>query len=633
MIIGLILISSNSEAKEKNTNYILFGGVSMNMNLHSSQFSQFEGMDNCCTEFSGGYGFGPQLSIGAIYLPSTKLFGKDWRFGLSLSYSDFSAKLTEEEFIGYVIYDDKYIDGISEFSLESDISTILISPFLTVFPMEDFPIGVNLGLEAGFYLNTEFSQAERLISPSGATFENYTRIRKEYSGDIPEVNSLFLSALLSVSYEAFAFDNFKLVPHLGLSYGLTDFTSAVNWKGNRLVAGVNLEYRIPAPRPPKPMPAPPPPLPKPEIQELLTVDITMEDLHNTAEKKHYYKNRESIQIPVSITKHIEMLAIKPEIFFSEKSANNTNKGLKNQFDQLYADAYSLISQALTLYMQDNPTEKIKITANYTKEKYLAENKANKLIKDLINSGVKENRISINYNNLSAKKFRYTELEEEANSLQIDFTSRTNVIYVPIDTTETYEIGTRSFHIQAKTNSENIENLSLKSSIGTIDKNGVLVLDSSIFTSLLNKRVISFTIEAEAVDFSQQTARDIKSFEIIKDFSIEEIIKTTTISQNQKTPIGFFAFDKSSFDVIDYQIVKQTQNAVKEGKKLILYAYTDNLGTTEYNKELAQRRAKTTIKLLNVNPSEVEIIYSETTPFSNDSPLGRMLNRSVFVEMK
>ncbi len=634
-IIALIaIIGYLTEAKERNTDYIIFGGVSLNLNLHSAKFAKLPGWETCCSEFDGGIGFGPQLTIGGIYPPESKLFGKKWRYGASISYADLSATLKSEEFIGYVIFEDSYTKGRSEFSLEGNISAVIVSPFLTIYPLDNIPMGINLGFESGLYLNSGFSHEERLLSPPGATYENYKTVRWEYSGDIPNVPSLYFSSLIGVNYEAFIFGNFKIIPHISYSHGLTDFTSAVDWSGSRLMAGVNFEYRVPAPAPPAPVPPPPPALPEPEQPEPLVMDLHIESLSDLQKDKKIYNDGDTLQMHAKIILTKELVAVKPEIFLSSNNEDIVAKNNKSDVAQSYADAYSKLPQAIAETIRNSPESKIILTANYTNTQKEAETKVNSFIEELSVLGVDKTNIIVNYNDLSDKKYRYPELEEEANNVKLSIDAKDDLIYLPHITNEFVDIETRTIKLVPTINREEIREINYSSSIDDINKiNEFGVLELNVLNCLqLFENDMNITLSAEVIDNNNLRVKKSINLKITKNLKVTEELNSTIVTF-KKAALGFFAFDRYSFEIIDNKVLEDAREQIKMGKKLILYAYTDNLGTAIYNDNLATKRAQTALELLNIEPDKVEVRYPETPPFNNNTPLGRKLNRSVFIELR
>ena len=631
LILGLFLIlSQNSDGRDRYTNYVLFGGAAVNLNIHTSDFSSFPACPSCAEEFNGGYGIAPQFTFGGMYLPESKLFGREWRVGMSLNYSNLSATMIREEFIGYVIYDDSYTEGKSEFTLDGDISALLFAPFISIQPAEIIPLRIDLGLEAGFYLNSTFSHKESLLSPEGATYENYKRVRQEFSGEIPDVNSLYLSGRIGLSYEVYSFDDLVLVANLNYAQGFNDFTQAVDWNGSRFFAGANVEYRIPAPSPPAPTPPPPPPLPEPEQPEPLVLDIKLEYSGKNG-RSRIYNEGDTLILPVNVIRENELIALDLRIYITDDMSNISKKGDGKDLYQKYTEAYRRLPNAIAEKIKRSKEDEIIITANFTDERTEVKRKVRELIEELNSMGIDEENIKIQYNDLSRKDYRYTELKEEANNIEVDLRSTEEMLYIERSIDERIEIEERIVKIVPEINKNDIKSIEYFSTLDADDQDGRFELNKNNLGPVIEHgREVTFS--AEVTDISGQNARDsIRVFIAADKDTTEKLYKT--FERPEKAALGYFKFDRSSFDFVDQRVLEHAKEKARQGRKIIIYAYTDNLGSEEYNDDLARKRAKAAIDVLNIDPSQVRVIYPKTPPFNNASPLGRKLNRSVFIEIE
>ncbi|UCD32051.1 MAG: OmpA family protein [Desulfobacterales bacterium] len=124
----------------------------------------------------------------------------------------------------------------------------------------------------------------------------------------------------------------------------------------------------------------------------------------------------------------------------------------------------------------------------------------------------------------------------------------------------------------------------------------------------------FVIEKRAVPF-------VSTFVRIADFKIENIL---------------FDFDKTDIRQDDYQRLNLLGTFLKNNPKTyaVLTGFTDSVGASEYNLELARRRAESVegylISNLGVDVGRIVTQwYGKADPIaSNDSPKGRQLNRRV-----
>lgn len=122
----------------------------------------------------------------------------------------------------------------------------------------------------------------------------------------------------------------------------------------------------------------------------------------------------------------------------------------------------------------------------------------------------------------------------------------------------------------------------------------------------------------------------------EDTSTAPVDTGATDPSAQLQEVVYFEFDSSELD--DAARTKLEENAtwLKEdpARVLTIEGHTDEVGTTDYNLALGERRARTTkeyLVRLGVEPERVSIItYGEERPASEDDSLNR---RSMFIATK
>jgi peptidoglycan-associated lipoprotein len=99
---------------------------------------------------------------------------------------------------------------------------------------------------------------------------------------------------------------------------------------------------------------------------------------------------------------------------------------------------------------------------------------------------------------------------------------------------------------------------------------------------------------------------------------------------------YFEFDKSELDGAAKAKIEENAKWMKEdpNRVLTIEGHTDEVGTTDYNLALGERRARQTkeyLVALGVDANRIQIItYGEERPASNDDALNR---RSMFIATK
>ena len=115
---------------------------------------------------------------------------------------------------------------------------------------------------------------------------------------------------------------------------------------------------------------------------------------------------------------------------------------------------------------------------------------------------------------------------------------------------------------------------------------------------------------------------------------QEDLPDKTIS---KFSLVLFDFDKAEVSAEDCKILDEhVIPAIKFNSTVEIYGYTDRIGNEEYNRKLAQKRAKAVEDYLKakIKPASFKTfaIGENNLIFNNDSPIGRQLSRTVQIRI-
>ena len=214
-----------------------------NSNMHKASFPKLPGIPNCCPNFERGDGSG--FSLGIEYERNIE---NNLKFAIRVGYSSLNAVLTQTE--GTVInIDGEIIDGEFEYILDSELSVITLEPVFTYTPVDG--LGLGAGLSIGPYIGQAFNQKEQITKPDGyGTFldaegnDTYSRVRHEYSGDIPDANAYYVSLLCKISYD-FPLDynrSLFISPEISYYYNITPVIKGLSWNAHTLKFGISVFY-------------------------------------------------------------------------------------------------------------------------------------------------------------------------------------------------------------------------------------------------------------------------------------------------------------------------------------------------------------------------------------------------------
>ncbi|MES2767002.1 MAG: OmpA family protein [Bacteroidota bacterium] len=622
-----------TEAQEK-TPWALTGGAFLNGNLHSAAFENvMPGGDNGGT-FKNGFGLGASAYAGVEFTPlKPTLFGIPYRMAAKLSFNLLSAPLTTDYYFGNVINGNSSIKGNTKQTVEASIGLLALEPGIILSPFENTPVNFTLGAQIGTPIISSYKQSEEWtnVEPAGSVLQtNYGG-----EGDIPNKSSIYAALSIGAQYEAMSFGTFVVLPEIQYNYALTNLSSSLNWKASSVRGGVAIRYAL-LKTPPPVEPPPPPPPPAPKVLAL-SAEVFKDGSPVSAGSV--------IDITVPVNAYITQYALAPIAFFEKNSSTialpKSDNGFKTATQE---EAQTAIANSLKNFLKVNSQSKVTIigSASADEEPAIAQQRAETIARFLKTQGISSDRISLSQE-VSKDNLRYEELREEQRYVRFDFSNNQNVV---LDTVMV--LGNRPFESSNTPKPLQIEFTArpiFTAEAAPYQINGTATSDGVFknlsespetftipvaYTDVVLKPVaVNYTIkDAEgktqnaSVNFSVRPRQEIRRIE-------NEVLKTE--GNFQEYVLGFFKFDEARMYAMNSDALLKAQNALKTGKKIQLIAMTDNLGTPEYNAQLARQRAQTARELFG-KAADVEIIYPETPVFANSTPQGRVLNRSVMVRI-
>lgn len=221
--------------------YLVFS-PGVNMNFHLPDFGQLPGIPSCCPEYNNSVSLTPHVTFSYEWLQSP-LKHIIIEAGLNIASVDFQREeyignvliipspsdspRVEPALVNHVLQTSLYA---ADFILKKPILKLSSTELLA-----------GLGLQ--FFFRTQFEQQEQLIEPTGVTFTNGKRVRNEYSGNISEFSKLQPSIILSIRSHLPAGKQRTLTPFATLQFSPTSLSS-VNWHLFQLYAGVSFRLPL-----------------------------------------------------------------------------------------------------------------------------------------------------------------------------------------------------------------------------------------------------------------------------------------------------------------------------------------------------------------------------------------------------
>ncbi len=168
-------------------------------------------------------------------------------------------------------------------------------------------------------------------------------------------------------------------------------------------------------------------------------------------------------------------------------------------------------------------------------------------------------------------------------------------------------------------------------------------------SVNNQKMIYDKPGKYTVPFNKRIELDTKEFAVISNVNVEreeysdkKIIKIDSLKQEvvdlsleNFEAVLRFNFNNSDLTEENQALLKQLISKLPDGSTILIIGSTDILGTAEHNQQLASDRARKTENFIK-NHAGTRINIQTTTnidKFSDDTPQGRFLNRSIKIRVK
>jgi hypothetical protein len=628
-------LSYGVKADDKLTQFKLLAGGSLNANLYLSDFSRLNDYPMCCTSFDFAVSPSYGAFIGGEYLFEKDFLGVNYSVDLLLSYQNLSADYSIEEKLANIITGNDYVEAYSEHNLDVKIKSFFVEPGLNIYPLNKISLSFRLGMQLGLLNDLTFSHYEKIIKPDWITFkETGTNTRAEFSGDIPNATKIYTAVSLSVAYELIKANNFSISGFLKYNLGLNNIASDLDWKISTFQAGISLGYRIPKPKNIPPMDAPMPQLPEfPKPKEMLV------DLRIKADDK-LISNNDTIKFNVKERKFINKYILLPVVFYK---INTTQMLISDNKSRSEEEAQKNAYLSAIQYLRDNPNVNLTLfsSAISTEPQDTVEKRLNDLKNMILQSGIAQDRVKVNYATVDAGKLTREELFQDNCYIRFGFSDGTEIISYRSDTTQKFIVEPVKIEIET----EVVSDCKIKEFSGNVSAEKKVLhsfpqgkshfMFKADDLKLLGNKL---EFEAKATDIMEMS-KTVKykipySATLITDGVFENVISDfEETNYVRQFTLGYCEFDKAEFSYVNKNAVQQISKAYQNGELVEIIPLYDFLGTEEHNLRLANARASSAIALLGLNKDKVQINIPKDYFFSNENPYGRMMNRAVIVRIK
>jgi outer membrane protein OmpA-like peptidoglycan-associated protein len=636
-VLLLFVVTLTGFSQDKYTAWSVEAGLGLSWNVYYSNFADIPGYESCCTNYSDASGFGPKFFGGIFYNPRQDLFGIDYQAGFRAGYGDISASYAAEDFIGYIITGNEYTKATVEHQLDASVSGITLKPYIRLYPIDGIHLSADLGFEALIPMTNNLAMKEVIVAPPGVTYDNGTTEQNPQSGEITGFAGMLAFITGSLRYDVYKFGDFILSPEIGFSYGLNNFAEGLDWKAYSFNAGLAIAYNIPKAELAPPLPPPMPGMPAAPIPDKTHLAVGLSVGTNGKE----ILNAGMIDITFEVSESRKEYSVLPLVFFADGSPEINYQQPASGINS-YLDAQQNALYVAIQHLKEDSRSKITIlgSSNKSEAAGIGLKRAESLASILKSNGIAGDRISI----------KETAPLEQANPLTADEGRKAEILIDGKSATVKYS------KVESVNSAQDVE-FSISPSVNTNSEE--LILKGEVLYGINEMKLGEFPREASTFVFKASRIQNLHKTSIDKyltfrlkasageikaDTSIRVYLdsrdlirtsKTNEITLNDKNYeqyiLAYFNFDDTRYSLLDSNVIKKINDALVNGQEVTIYPLTDNIGSAEYNKDLAESRAKSVLPSL-ANGEKVKIEYPEDHLFPNDTPWGRILNRTVLVRI-
>ncbi|PKL80638.1 MAG: hypothetical protein CVV25_03815 [Ignavibacteriae bacterium HGW-Ignavibacteriae-4] len=303
-------------------------------------------------------------------------------------------------------------------------------------------------------------------------------------------------------------------------------------------------------------------------------------------------------------------------------------------------------------MTKNPNSKITITGTNNNNGIeqnnitLSEKRANSVRDYLLNEwGIAPDRISTNSRNLPSVPGNPETADGSQENQRAEITSDSYELMKPVFLKDIVKVSNPpTINIKPEVSSSNTKseidyNLEIKQGnniLRTVSNNEIgndgYTWDILEEPQPLFEEPIEITLNAK--DQYGNNAEDIKTTKVQQLTIKKKRYELKDDNRIEKFALIVFDFDKATLSDRHKKVLDDIKTRIDENSQITIEGYTDRIGTADYNKQLAQKRAEEVKKYLNAAESKVTLkaIGQDELLYDNDLPQGRNYSRTVLVKI-
>jgi outer membrane protein OmpA-like peptidoglycan-associated protein len=608
---------------------------------HDADFRTLPGVGCCGPGFESGSGFG----YGAGFLLQTPIIAQ-LALQLRGTYSYIGGELIADEHIGNALQGEDVVDAYSEHRIAPSLGIISVEPTLSFRPFS-VPLAINIGGELGYVATRDYEQDETLTTPSGAMFDNGSRVRNQSSGAIPESSPLYLAAVGGLSYDIMIGRSLVFSPELSYHRQLNDVLEDSTWKAHSIRLGAGLSLRAPSVSSPD----------APTDAGVLAARVSATGVQSDGTETPV------VQMRVEEFMSTALRPLLNYVFFDEGSSEIPSRyrtldrtstrgfaidALHNRNAiETYHDVLNIVGRR----MLDNPKATIRIVGcnDGVVEKgntVLSRTRAEAVRDYLRNSwGIAESRMRVEARNLPEVPSNGADADGIAENRRVEIIADTRAITEPVVTNDTLRISDPP-QLRFRTNVDTDAGVA-QWTLTALQSGRVLrqftgrgevppVIDWSLASDhdAMPRSAHEVEYRLDVVDNDGRTLSTPASAIGVEQLTLQRK-RAERIADREINRYSLILFDFGRADIgpANRAIVDLIRTRIVKGSTVEIVGHTDRVGETELNRSLSRDRAMTVARALGVGYENATGKGESPDLYDNDLPEGRFYCRIVDVTVE